>query len=287
MDLGKREIEFLRDLVGRPATPLTMVGNILDTDSSAFYTGLTTTHVGTLVDILNHDAIIAPSSSVLNRFSKRGSIERMFRRPLVDIGEPWHMATTEEEENVEDTTSADESSELEDDEELEDEDEDDDDDDESDEDESFAGTHPIGQILDEWIEWVSEEANGELEVEYDEEEDVFNVERNGRTAVVYTSDIDEDFYGDSQALFVESEIGAPPENLDLSQTLKFSGNELVLSRISLTDRHSKSILLVEAAIPLKNVVSRNFDLMVREVATIGRDLRKHLGGVLEDDDDDD
>jgi hypothetical protein len=192
------------------------------------------------------------------------------------------MAKTEEETNEEETTTDDvETSDQEESEDDYDEDENDDD-----EDEAFAGTHPIGEILDSWIEWVSEEGKGELSVEYDEDEDVFNVERDERTAVIYTSDIDEDFYGDSQALFVESEIGAPPENLDLSQTLKFSGNELVLSRISLTDRHSKSILLVEAAIPLKNVVTANFDLMVREVATIGRDLRKHLSGVLEDDDDD-
>jgi hypothetical protein len=194
------------------------------------------------------------------------------------------MSTTEKEINEEEETNTDEkASELE---EADESDEEEDEDEDEDEDELFAGTHPIGEILDSWVEWVSEEGKGELSVDYDEDDDVFNVERDERTAVVYTSDIDEDFYGDAQALFVESEIGAPPENLDLSQTLKFSGNELVLSRISLTDRHSKSILLVEAAIPLKNLVVANFDLMVREVSTIGRDLRKHLSGFMQDDDDD-
>ena len=41
----------------------------------------------------------------------------------------------------------------------------------------------------------------------DDDEDVFNVDRNDREAVIYTSDIDEEFYGDSQAIFIESIIG--------------------------------------------------------------------------------
>jgi hypothetical protein len=154
-------------------------------------------------------------------------------------------------------------------------------------DKKIGDTHPIGHLLDEWVEWVKDEDKGELEIEYDEDEDVFNVTRGGLEAVVFTSDIDEAFYGESQAVFVESEIGEPPEMLDLSQTLKFSGNELVLSRISLSDRDSKTLLLVEAAIPMASIQTHTFDLMVREVATIGRDLRKHLSSVLKTDDEDD
>jgi hypothetical protein len=157
----------------------------------------------------------------------------------------------------------------------------------------FGDTHPIGQLLDDWIAWVEKNEKGKLTVNYDGDEDIFTVYRNGRKAVLYTSDIDEDFYGEDQALFVESEIGEPPENLDWSQTLKFSGNELVLSRISLTGRHSKTILLIEAACPISTIEYPSFDLMVKEVATIGRDLRQHLSGVMdvdeewdEDDEDD-
>lgn len=177
------------------------------------------------------------------------------------------MSTTEEETTTEENENVEESSE-----------------DSSEESEGWAGTHPIGEILDAWVSWVDENGDGELDIDYDDEEDVFNIDRDGRKAVVFTSDIDEAFYKDSEAIFIESVIGIPPENLDLSQTLKFSGNELVLSRISLSDRHSKTYLLVEAAVPISRFLPANFDLMVREVATIGRDLRKHLAGYLEEDD---
>jgi len=191
------------------------------------------------------------------------------------------MSTTEEDTTEEEVTHDEEDSE----EEAAAEDTDDDveeDDDEDEEQETFAGKHPIGELLDSWIAWVSDQGKGDVFVDYEDDEDVFNVDRNDREAVIYTSDIDEEFYGDSQAIFVESIIGKPPENLDLSQTLKFSGNELVLSRISLTERHSKSLLLVESAIPISRFLPTNFDLMVREVSTIGRDLRKHLADYLED-----
>ncbi len=196
------------------------------------------------------------------------------------------MSTTEEDTTEEEVTNEEEDSEeeasAEEEEDSDDDVEDDDDDEEDEEQETFAGKHPIGELLDSWISWVTDEGKGDIFVDYDDEDDVFNVDRNDREAVIYTSDIDEDFYGDSQAIFIESIIGKPPENLDLSQTLKFSGNELVLSRISLTERHSKSLLLVESAIPISRFLPANFDLMVREVATIGRDLRKHLADYLED-----
>lgn len=196
------------------------------------------------------------------------------------------MSTTEEDTTEEEVTNEEEDSEeeasAEEEEDSDDDVEDDDDDEEDEEQETFAGKHPIGELLDSWISWVTDEGKGDIFVDYDDDDDVFNVDRNDREAVIYTSDIDEDFYGDSQAIFIESIIGKPPENLDLSQTLKFSGNELVLSRISLTERHSKSLLLVESAIPISRFLPANFDLMVREVATIGRDLRKHLADYLED-----
>lgn len=156
----------------------------------------------------------------------------------------------------------------------------------------FKDVHPIGHLLDDWVEWVAANAEGSVSIEYEEDDDVFLVSRDGRKAVLYTSDIDEKFYGDGQALFAEAEIGVPPQHLDWSQTLQFSGNELVLSRISLSDRDSNTVLLVEGAMPLSKVDFPLFDLLVREVATIARDLRRHLADVLEvppskDDDDDD
>ena len=206
----------------------------------------------------------------------------MFGRPRVNPDEATDMSTTEEDTTEEEVTNEEEDSQEEASAEEEEDDVDDDDDEEDEEQETFAGKHPIGELLDSWISWVSDEGKGDVFVDYEEDEDVFNVDRNDREAVIYTSDIDEEFYGDSQAIFIESIIGKPPENLDLSQTLKFSGNELVLSRISLTERHSKSLLLVESAIPISRFLPANFDLMVREVSTIGRDLRKHLADYLED-----
>jgi hypothetical protein len=145
----------------------------------------------------------------------------------------------------------------------------------------FRDVHPLGHLLDDWAEWVANHGEGSVSIEYDEDDDSFMVSRDGRRAVLYTSDIDERFYGDGQALFAESEIGIPPQHLDWSQTLQFSGNELVLSRISLSDRDENTILIVEGAVPLSKVDFPVFDLLVREVATIGRDLRRHLADVLE------
>jgi hypothetical protein len=145
----------------------------------------------------------------------------------------------------------------------------------------FGDLHEIGHLLDDWAEWVSEHSEGSLTIEYNEEDDSFLVSRDGRKAVLYTSDIDAKFYGDEQALFAEAEIGVPPQHLDWSQTLQFSGNELVLSRISLTERDGNTVLLVEGAVPLSKVDFALFDLLVREVATIARDLRRHLADVLE------
>lgn len=145
----------------------------------------------------------------------------------------------------------------------------------------FGDVHPLGHLLDDWAEWVEQHGSGSVSIEYDEDDDSFLVTRDGRKAVLYTSDIDESFYGEAQALFAESEIGIPPQHLDWSQTLQFSGNELVLSRISLSDRDENTVLIVEGAVPLSKVDFPLFDLLVREVGTIARDLRKHLADVLE------
>lgn len=145
----------------------------------------------------------------------------------------------------------------------------------------FGDVHPLGHILDDWAEWIEIHGAGTVGIEYDEDDDSFLVTRDGRKAVLYLSDIDETFYGEAQALFAEAEIGIPPEHLDWSQTLQFSGNELVLSRISLSDRDDHTVLLVEGAVPLSKIDFPVFDLLVREVATIARDLRNHLADVLE------
>lgn len=145
----------------------------------------------------------------------------------------------------------------------------------------LSDIHPIGQLLDDWTDWVINEEESSISIKYDEDDDSFLVSRDGRKAVLYTSDIDENFYGERKAIFVESEVGVPPQNLDWSQTLKFSGNELVLSRISLSERGDNTVLIVEAAVPIEKLDFSIFDLMVKEVATIAKDLRNHLSEVLD------
>lgn len=145
----------------------------------------------------------------------------------------------------------------------------------------FGDIHPLGHLLDDWAEWVAEHGKGPLTIEYDDAEDIFLVARQGRRAVLYITEIDADFYGEERALVAEAEIGTPPANLNWNQTLKFSGNELVLSRISLVDRDERTVLLVEGAVPLSRIDFPHFDLLVREVASIARDLRRQLAGQLE------
>ena len=92
-------------------------------------------------------------------------------------------------------------------------------------DESSTEPNPVKDFLDGWEKWVEEESKGSLELDYDEDEDIYSVERDERKAVVFTSEIDEDFYGESQALFVEA--GGLQCRASLCCKAGFQGNNLV------------------------------------------------------------
>lgn len=139
-----------------------------------------------------------------------------------------------------------------------------------------ADVNPIGHMLDDYQEYVRE-AGGTIEIDYDEDDDSFDVVRgDGPGVVIYSSEIDGDFYHEGTAVFVEAEVGASA-GVDLADVMRFSGDELVLSRISLSERGDDNyVIVVEAALPISLVDFPLFDLIVREVATIASDIRRQL-----------
>lgn len=137
----------------------------------------------------------------------------------------------------------------------------------------------IGHLLDDYQEWVGNSGTGTVQIDYIEDEDIFSVSRNSTPAVaVFPSEIDLKFYNEDQAVFVESEVGVVPEEFDLASVMQFSGDELVLSRISLSERDDEDskTMVVEAALPNSMIDFALFDLVIREVATIANDLRNQL-----------
>ena len=68
---------------------------------------------------------------------------------------------------------------------------------------------------------------------------------------------------DEQAVLVESPLGLW-ENLDGEALLRFAGEELFVSRLSLVGR----AVMVESAMPLSALTLPLFDRMVREVASV-------------------
>lgn len=142
----------------------------------------------------------------------------------------------------------------------------------------------IGHLLDDYVEWVKNDSDGEIVVDYVEAEDVFSVARHeGPRVAVFSSEIDHKFYHEATALFIEAEIGELADDFDLGVVMQFSGDELVLSRISLSERGdedegtARRVLVVEAALPNSKIEFSLLDLMVREVSTIANDLRTQLG----------
>ncbi len=138
--------------------------------------------------------------------------------------------------------------------------------------------NPLGHMLEDYQNWVNDHSEGEISVDYDDDDDSFRVVRQGRNpVVVYSSEIDHQFYHEGQAVFIEAEVGPPNEALNLADVMRFSGDELVLSRISLSERGEDNyVLVVEAALPTSLVEFTLLDLLIREVATISNDIRKQL-----------
>lgn len=139
-----------------------------------------------------------------------------------------------------------------------------------------ATAETLEGLLKDYKEWLGgRDEPREATLNYDSEEDLWEVELPGQGSLVaYLSEIDGDFYGDSTALFLECELGPPDPQTDLSKLLRFSGQELVLSRISLSERdEGEHVLVVEAASPFSQIDFELLDLMVREVLAIATDVR--------------
>lgn len=140
-----------------------------------------------------------------------------------------------------------------------------------------AGEEPsLEGLLKDYQDWLgTRDEPRTVTLTYDSEEDLWEVELPGQGSLVaYLSEIDGDFYGDATALFLECELGPPDPQTDLSKLLRFSGQELVLSRISLSERdEGEHVLVVESASPFSQIDFELLDLMVREVLAIATDVR--------------
>lgn len=91
---------------------------------------------------------------------------------------------------------------------------------------------------------------------------------------ISTVEIDEEFYGEEEAVAVEAVIGPLEEDEDTEELLRFADAELVCARLGLGERGGREVLIVEAALPFSRLTLELLDLMIREVASIAGELRE-------------
>ena len=140
---------------------------------------------------------------------------------------------------------------------------------------------PLETLLRDYEEWLTTQPErAPLGLNYNEEEDVFEltIDPDMPVVVAYANEIDEDFYGEDTAIFVEYQLGSLDPTQDLAKLLLFCGEQMVLSRLSLREEENDKVLVVEAAIPYGQVDFEYFDLIVQEVAAIGADLKEFQAG---------
>lgn len=133
----------------------------------------------------------------------------------------------------------------------------------------------LDHLIDELIEYKAER-DEDLEAEWIPEEGLFHVTRAEEDPVdVLLVEIDADFYGESEAVVVETEIGPLRKDLDLAELLRFSDEELVYGRLALAaDEEGTEILVLQAAAPIHQLTASQLDGMIREVAELSRELRE-------------
>lgn len=130
----------------------------------------------------------------------------------------------------------------------------------------------LDHLIDELIDF-KEQRGEDLEVEWVPEEGVFRVVQGAPVEVdIFTAEIDVDFYGDSDAVVVEAEVGPLEEVADLAELLKFSDAEQVYSRLAVGEREDGDVLLVQAALPASHLTPAQLDGMLREVGSIAVEL---------------
>ena len=150
-------------------------------------------------------------------------------------------------------------------------------DEEPDDDEELEGEPPpevLDHLIDELIDF-KEERDEDLEVEWIAEEGLYRVVGTDPLVDVLVVEIDGEFYGESEAVVVEAEIGPLRKDLDLAELLRFSDEELVYGRLALAaDEEGTEILVLQAAAPIHQLTASQLDGMIREVAELSRELRE-------------
>jgi hypothetical protein len=133
----------------------------------------------------------------------------------------------------------------------------------------------LDHLIDELIEYKAER-DEDLEAEWLPEEGLFHVTRGEEEPVdVLLVEIDADFYGESEAVVVEAEIGPLRKESGLAELLRFSDEELVYGRFALaSDEEGTEILVLQAATPVHQVTASQLDGMIREVAELSHELRE-------------
>ena len=131
----------------------------------------------------------------------------------------------------------------------------------------------LDHLIDELIDF-KEERDEDLEVEWIAEEGLYRVVGTDPLVDVLVVEIDGEFYGESEAVVVEAEIGPLGPEADLADLLRFADQELVYGRLALAEGEDGEILVIQAAAPVHQVTAAQLDGMIREVAALSRELRE-------------
>ncbi len=133
----------------------------------------------------------------------------------------------------------------------------------------------LDHLIDELVDFKGEREE-DLEAEWIPEEGLFRVTWGQEDPVdVLLVEIDAEFYGETEAVVVEAEIGPLRKDLDLAELLRFADEELVYGRLALAaDEEGAEILVLQAAAPIHMLTAPQLDGMIHEVAELSRELRE-------------
>lgn len=146
----------------------------------------------------------------------------------------------------------------------------------------------LNDLLKDFQEWRLSKQLGNFAIKFVEEEEAWEISLGAElpNVLVYLSDIDSDFYGEHAAVFAECQVGEVSASTDISKYLKFAGDEMVLSRVSLRSEGDEPLLVVEGACPFQLIRFEFLELLIQEVAAIGADLIDLAEGRIDAEDDD-
>lgn len=132
----------------------------------------------------------------------------------------------------------------------------------------------LNDLLNDFQEWRLSKSLGNIAIKFVDDEEAWEISLGAElpNVLVYLSDIDADFYGEHAAVFAECQVGEISETTDVRKYLRFAGDEMVLSRLSLRTEGDESLLVVEGACPFNLIRFEFLELLIQEVAAIGADL---------------